>query len=157
MHLKAHLALWLSIKWRKITKISRHILSTCSLSALAISFKILNNQKRPGLRPGPHWGAYSAPQTPSWRGRGTPLPHLPPSAQAPRSSRCGARSGLRPPLSTTRLVSPPNKNPAYGPDPLSTMRRHLRFTFWLEITLSGNLWYNLCADLKLISIPNSVS
>ena len=32
----------------------------------------------PGLRPGPRWGAYSAPQTPSWKALGqakmNPLP-----------------------------------------------------------------------------------
>ncbi len=55
-------------------------------SALAISFKMLKNQK---------WQLTALPQTPiADAGGGHPLPHLPPSAQAPRSSRLRCSLGI---------------------------------------------------------------
>ena len=57
---------------------------------------------RPGLRPGPRWGAYSTPQTPSWWGEGW-LPKPPPKNATPAFAALGLSN-------TTKAVPPITKS-----------------------------------------------
>ena len=59
---------------------------------------------RSGLRPGPRWGTYSAPQTPSWWGGG--WLHAPPQDPQPRSRPLWASPllSLTPKLVPTPLI-----------------------------------------------------
>jgi len=65
----------------------KQIKQIVAISGLISVHKMHLIRFRPGLRPGPRWGAHDVPQTPSRLGRGHPSPFPSPSAPtAPRFS-----------------------------------------------------------------------